>query len=186
MRRELQRQGFSETDPSQADLVLTHSGGIYLMPDTTRAELFIHLNCTTYMPFKVLIAAHHSKIAYDLRKRHAKRQWLRWLLAIAANAFYLCNIPRGLRMRKGFMESSKVMADLPSGHHVFIGGYGDGLSDPSAVLTSTLQHCTYVTIPDVGHDDCWREPELFMPTIQRFFEVTPRTQPAERVVQSYL
>jgi hypothetical protein len=166
MRRELRHRGLTETDPSQADLIITHSAGIYLLPGKTRAKLLIHLNCTTYMGYPALFAAHSAKIRRDFRQRRAKHQLLRWFLALAANSFYLLNIPRGLKMRKGFRASRQVLAKLPAGQHVFINGFDDGLSDAQTLLADTVQRHTYITIPAIGHDDCWRQPEILAPTIQ--------------------
>lgn len=167
MRRELKRRGFREAKPEVADIILTHSAGVYVLPPGVRAELFVHLNCATYLPVRRLLSAHWQKLRYDIHRRRAKNQLVRWFLAGMANVFYLFNIPHGLRMRPGFLHSDQVLANLPQGQHIFICGYQDGLSNPHELLSFTDQRHTYITIP-AGHDDCWREPETFIDTMEHF------------------
>ncbi len=168
MRQALAAMGYREAEPEKADILLTHSGGAYLLPSTTRAMLYVHINCTQYMSAQELLAAHRSKIRYDFKKRRADNQLLRWLLALGANGWYFLHIPRGLKMRQGFNRSEQVLGSLPTGRHVFICGKADKLSDPAILMRHTSQRHTYVSI-EGGHDDCWRQPEPYITAIRSLF-----------------
>lgn len=168
MRQILTAKGYAEVEPTEAEIVLTHSGGAYMLPATARAKLYVHFNCTQYMPLRELLAAHRSKIRYDFNKRRANKQLLRWLLALGANGWYFLHISRGLRMRLGFNRSEQLLGSLPTGQHVFICGKADRLSDSEILMRHTSQRHTYVSI-EGGHDDCWRQPEPYVSAIRSLF-----------------
>lgn len=169
MSQALTAAGYVETDPRQADIIITHSGGIYVVPSDIRAGLFAHIIITHYMPYGQLLAAHRRKVVYDFRLRWQRGQVWRGGLALLANGWYLLNITRGLATRRGFLHSGEVLADLPPGRHLFIGGINDGLSDASVIVRDTLSRHTYLSIY-AGHDDCWRTPEPYVQTLQTMID----------------
>lgn len=166
-RKQLESTGWQRVPEATADVIITHSGGLYLLPSKLRAKQFVHIHCTQNMPMKQLVVAHNSKIRYDMAKRRAKGayQTMRGLLNLGANGWYHLNLRRSLRMRTGFIDSDAFCANLPAGTHVFVCGLDDSLSEPSYFLQHTSANNIFVSV-EGGHDDCWREPERYVPTIQ--------------------
>jgi hypothetical protein len=161
MHRALRAAGYREAPIGQASVIITHSGGIYVLPAEARATTYLHLNVTHYMTYGQLLAAHRRKLGYDLRRRQRLGQTGRWLLAALTNGFYLLNLRHGLAMRRGFLRSAEVLATLPTGRHIFVGGIDDGLSDSTVILGESGGMHTYLSV-EAGHDDCWREPEPYV------------------------
>ena len=167
MRLALRAAGLTEAHPSQADVLVTHSGGVYVMPRDGQATYFVHINVTHCMPYRQLLAAHRRKVRYDLHARWQRggmTQLARGILAGLANVYYLTNLQRGLQMRRGFLRSSDFLATLPAGSHLFICGINDGLSDATAVMKEAGSGHAFLSIK-AGHDDCWRDPQPYVKAI---------------------
>ena len=97
LRQLLEKAGFSQAKPHEADVIITHSGGCYTVPKHTKATLFLHIN-PPYWPGKPLAASAREKLTYDFRLRRQRHQLKRWAISLGANGMYALNLRATLAM----------------------------------------------------------------------------------------
>lgn len=167
LRRVLEAAGFQPSQPHEADVVITHSGGCYIVPHDARAKLFLHIN-PPYWPSKPMLASAREKLVYDFRLRRQRHQLRRWAVSLAANGMYFLNPRQTLRMIWPYITAKRTFDKLPDSMHVFLRTHIDSYCDPKALLKVTGGKHSYLTLAG-HHDDCWREPEQYLKVIKSLY-----------------
>lgn len=167
LRQLLEKAGFTQAKPHEADIILTHSGGCYAVPKHTRAKLFLHIN-PPYWPGKPIARSAREKLAYDFRLRRQRHQLQRWAISLGANGLYALNLRNTLSMVWPYLRAQRTFSKLPQSMHVFIRTHIDSYCDPEALLKITGSQHSYLTLAG-HHDDCWREPEPYVQLIRSLY-----------------
>lgn len=167
LRHRLEAAGFAPAKATEADIVITHSGGCFAIPANTQAKLFLHIN-PSYWPGKSLIRSVREKVTYDFRLRRQHHQLHRWAMSLAANILYSLNLKHAARMARPYFQAAKSLSRLPDSTHVFIRTHIDSYCDPHALLRTTDTRHSYLTLAG-HHDDCWRDPEPYVKIVQALY-----------------
>ena len=160
LRKELQQAGFSVIhDAEQADVIIAHSGGCYLLPSASRAKQ-VFLIGYPYWPGRSLLTSIYLKFA-DLRQQHgilfATKAWL-------INGWFACNVIHDWWLIRGSHRRKDILTQPLSGRH-FIWNRYDSYCDPQAVLALATPNDTFISI-EGGHDDIWQNPTLYVHLLQ--------------------
>src|SRR5690242_14794905 len=93
-RRLLHTAGFEITnDPTQATILLGHSGGCFLIPKRPAAKLIIQIGIP-YWPGRSILRSLCLKIIDDLRDHHKGGSLRFWLRKTVWNSLYFWNMVR--------------------------------------------------------------------------------------------
>jgi hypothetical protein len=167
LRKLLEADGFLPAPATEADILIAHSGGSYVLPKLAQAKLVIHIN-PPHWPGKSLARSLAQKIAYDFRLYRQKHQLRRWLRTVVANACYTLNLKHTLSMMLPYAHAQRTYETLPAGKHVFIRTYIDSYCSPQALLKLIGDKHSFLTLAG-HHDDCWREPEPYLKVIRSLY-----------------
>lgn len=169
LRQLLEEAGFQPVDDTKdADIIIAHSGGSFIVPKHTAAKLFLHIN-PSYWPGKSLLRSLAQKLKYDFRLYRQRHQLNRWLATLAANIVYGLNLSRSLRMAWPYFHATRTLKSLSDdSKHIFIRSYIDSYCHPKALLEATDGQHNYLTLAG-HHDDCWREPEQYVQLIRSLY-----------------
>src|SRR5205814_9737296 len=84
-------------DACDADIVIAHSAGCFLVPNDTRATLVVLIGLT-FWPGKTLGSRGRQKIRMEYNLFRRKGQLGAWLVKTFWNGFYFWNVPQDLVM----------------------------------------------------------------------------------------
>lgn len=150
----------SEDIPTNADLIIAHSLGCFLVPENAKAK-YIVLIGPPYWPKRSVIKSLVLKLASEL-KSHRKASSIRWWgNKIMHNVWYIFSRPKNtvlgvIRRHPKYLPGSsdrKVILVRPS---------QDTLCHPDIFsLIGAERKYEFVEIKG-AHDDCWFEPKEYV------------------------
>jgi hypothetical protein len=164
----LQAGGYGlTTDIKAAECVITHSGGVLLLPsDLAGKTVLVTVPSTGYSGS--LAGAMIAKVAIDIKYSWQHKQVSFWFRKTAINLFYALNI---LRTFKLYLLNNKLGRTLPVCQAkrvaVLVQPHDPWSRDlPDAAIKS---HPTYIfaTVPG-HHDDIWSHPETYVSLLKKF------------------
>lgn len=167
LRRALEAAGFLPAKASEADIIVTHSGGIYALPKAAKAKLFLHINPSN-VSIASLVSAHAGKIRYDYRLSRQRHQTKQFATNLFANGMYMLNVRHNAHMLKGYMQATERLPLEAPTRHVFLRNHIDNLCNPGVLLQATDTAFSYLTLPG-HHDDCWRDPEPYVQLVKALY-----------------
>src|SRR4051812_17865495 len=92
--RELEKRGLRLTrDVQNADVIVAHSSGCYLVPKEIRAELILLIGLP-YWPERSLAAGIMYKLVAEMRHHRRDRSLIWWLNKLAHNTWYILTRPQ--------------------------------------------------------------------------------------------
>lgn len=166
LRAELQNRGFAVTkDARAADVIFAHSGGCFMVPEDARAKLILLVGIA-YWPKKPWLVCMAKKIWYDARHFRRERTLREWFRKTAANALYIGNVPRNLRMWHAWKRSGAIWR-LPAATTVAIRNCDDMFCTPELTELPFTENVRILELPG-QHDDCWINPEPYADVVQSY------------------
>jgi hypothetical protein len=153
----LEKRGYCQTGNAQvADILITHSGGVYLIPKTARAQTLLLVGIPCWPD--------RSIVSSILRKWWLEEKNVQWLQKMTYHLWYtLTGLPRLIRMYTGRRQHN-----LPSGagrRVVLVRNDQDVFLHPqSALELAKKQGWDYHQLPG-QHDDLWENPEPYVKLI---------------------
>ncbi len=162
LRTSLRAHGFHITrKPEEADIIIAHSGGIFLLPSNMRAELVMLIG-VPYWPGKRPIKSLLDKIRFELKNRSNSRYLIRKILF---NCIYIASKPiHHYRIwiswkKKRYPSSSEAsFLAVRNKHDVF--------TNHKDVLNLASDNNWNVVSLYGQHDDLWLNPENYIRLIK--------------------
>lgn len=147
-------------DPHQADIVLAHSGGCFLVPEDLPARQIVMIGLT-HWPGHSIIGALIKKNWRDFRFHRSEQKVATWIHKFSWNLIYFWNMPTNFRMLVGRRQ----------GHFwhvrnlVLIRNREDTFCTPHVTDLPFVHDPQYIELPD-QHDDLWLHPERYVAIIK--------------------
>jgi len=162
--RELARAGFQVThDPMNANIIIGHSGGCFLVPARSRAKIIIQIGLP-FWPNRSLPGSIWRKFISDLHSHHREGALHFWLRKTFWNVTYFWNIPANIRMLRGrrrgtlWRQGERTVVIRPS---------------MDTFCTSDVTALPFTSAPKIvelpgHHDQCWRDPAPYIAIIKTY------------------
>lgn len=161
-RAALKAKGYETIDDaSQADIIITHSGGCLLMPPTNRAKQIIHI-APYHWPGLPWTASMGHKLLDDLKTHHKEGELKFWSRKTFWNLVYTCNMRKNFRMIKNLSNKQRWRCAEKT---IVVRPRYDSFCIPDASAMPFKPGAAFVSIPG-HHDDCWRNPQPYIALIQ--------------------
>lgn len=142
-------------DAKQADIIIAHSAGCYLVPSGHQARVVLNVGYT-YWPGRRLLDSLRAKLAEEYRRTGL----FVWLKECTIHDLYALNFLHVRRLIKGWRAPEAYLKVL-EGTHIFIRNRDDPYSKPEAVLNAAGTEHTYISMHGY-HDHLWDEPESYV------------------------
>ena len=157
----LARAGYKVTkDAEQADILITHSGGCYLLPPTFRAKRIVHIG-PWYWPGRPWAVSGWQKFKHDFTSHHQEGELRFWLGKSLWNFVYLWNF-----RAFGMLRGKRLGTPWPYGAiTTIVRPAQDSFCTPDLANMPFTAPPTIRTMPGY-HDDCWRNPAPYIALIQ--------------------
>lgn len=163
LRSQLRSEGFKLVKNSaEADVIIAHSGGIFLLPKHLRAELVILVGIP-YWPEKHPSRSLRDKIRLELKNLNGLRYFLRKSLL---NCIYF--IIRPLHHFKIWRSWKRELYPFPHNEESFIAvrNKDDTFSKQNEVTELAANKSWNVVSLDGFHDDIWLNPDKYIQLIK--------------------
>lgn len=157
-RAALKAKGYSIiTDPAQADILITHSGGCLLLPDKIQAKQIIHI-APYQWPGKSWFACMSRKLLDDIHAHHREGELHFWARKTFWNFVYFWKMANNFRMQRTINQPTRwrygnITTVLRPRHDTFC--------TPDYRLLPFKPSATFISMPGY-HDDCWRNPKPYV------------------------
>jgi hypothetical protein len=161
LRPVLRAHGYELThDVTDADCIITHSGGVLELPtDLPGALVLIVVPSTGYAGSLVNAAIH--KIILDIKNAWRQHAMVFWLHKSLINAWYAANIMRLYSLYKKNKQLGHALPPCNAAKVVVIVQPHDPWSrDLPTETVQKNQAYAYLTIPG-QHDDIWAHPDIY-------------------------
>lgn len=148
--------GYRLAAVEEADVIVTHSAGAYLVPNGSdnKAVLLIGV---PFWPGRPLALRCVQKVWYDFLAH--KHQPLSWLRKTSWNIFYIISQPRhNFRLSHASRRKSNLAFPVQA---IIIRNKDDAFCTPE--VQAYFQN-KIIELPG-QHDDCWQNPEHYVPLI---------------------
>ncbi len=162
----LKAAGYTITnDVANADTILTHSGGAFLLPEKFRARHIIHIGIP-FWPDRWLLDSINRKFWSDLHRHHREGELHFWLKKTSWNLVYIWNFVANTRMLLGrargrlWRHGAITTVVRPS---------LDTFCTPNLELMPFTKPAKMVAVPG-HHDDCWRQPAPYIAILEGTYE----------------
>jgi hypothetical protein len=171
-RKLLRRKGFKvTTDPAHADIIVTHSGGVYYLPEQMEGKTLLIVAPTYWRPYGSLVKASLVKLIKEMRYAAMKGHFLAWLKKAAANGMYVVvKLPGSFGMWRAAKSGGLEMPVHKARRIGVVSHHGDSWSGyiEKVALDNYVPYCL---ISNCGsHDDIWLHPKDYVAVIQYLYE----------------
>jgi hypothetical protein len=169
-RRELADQGLKTTDqPEQADIILGHSGGCYLLPPANPDQLVVLIN-PPYWPGKLLVISALQSLWWNAETYTKENSYTFWAQKTFWNVVYtLAHLRKSIYIAKEAWQHGLQTA-LRSRRTLIIRSSHDPWLAPNAKqLLQQYADFQYKELKGV-HDDCWLHPSPYVEVIKSVYD----------------
>ena len=156
----LRQEGFTVVkNISEADVILTHSGGILELPAIPlRAKVFCITPSTGYA-YSLRSAAKH-KVRLDILHAIRTKSMGFWLKKTALNIWYGMNVLRGIRLYRAAKECGRDLPGINARRVMVVVQPSDPWSGNIPEGTIKKRPYSFVSVNGY-HDDLWRIPKTY-------------------------
>jgi hypothetical protein len=146
-------------DTEQADIILAHSVGCYLIPKQANAKVVLLIG-VPYWPGKPLIFRIWQKLVSDLKAHHNEGEVQFWIAKTVHNVWYVCRfLPRSISMMRAQIRHNFYSG---SGRVVALRNQDDPFCDPISIeRIARKQGWKYLSTSGI-HDECWLKPDTYL------------------------
>lgn len=161
LRQVLAKRGYSVTsDVRNADIILAHSGGCYLVPDKHKAKAVVYVGYT-YWPGRRLAESaramlHHERQAVQL---------LPWLRRSTLNLLCLMRLPHSIRLVRNWPNREAFLSTPRSCEQIFVRNRYDTYCEPNKLVEHASKLASFISLPG-GHNHIWEEPDIYADLLQ--------------------
>jgi hypothetical protein len=167
---ELVKQGFRMVDdPREADLVIAHSGGCFLLPRPKAGQLTVLMN-PPYWPGKPLIISSLQSLWWNAESFAKRGAFSFWLKKVFWNTWYIFRYPAKSRWIVRHARRDSLRLAISQRRTAIVRSNNDVWLTPDAVRTIG-EHAdfTYRELPGI-HDDCWLHPLPYIEVIKSIYD----------------
>jgi hypothetical protein len=150
-------------DPQQADVIVAHSGGCFILPKAHHAQLILLIGLP-YWPGKSIATALLEKIRLDISTHRQNRSLAQWLRKTTWNSWYFWNTANNRRMLLGKRTGEHWQAT----HAMLVRNRNDVTCTPDPEDLH-FEHPPALLSLFGQHDDCWIHPETYLAIIQAYY-----------------
>lgn len=160
--RALEYAGYRTTrNPYEADIIIAHSGGCFLVPNDLPAQQVIMIGLT-HWPGKSIVRALIEKNWADFRLHRRARNIRTWLHKFSWNLLYFWNMPHNVAMLRGRRRGDFWQAK----HVALIRNKEDSFCTPDIKSLPFVHAPKFVELPG-QHDDIWLHSERYTNIIKK-------------------
>lgn len=161
MVRLLRELGWQQVrNPRQADVVIAHSSGCYLLSRKLSGKRIILIGPPLW-PGRTLPESILRKLKEDLANSYSGR-YGGWLLKIAHNWWYIISRPLASWHAATRMRTEALPAIAGDNRVIIVRNRDDTFCHADiAKLAPGLADCVFLSMSG-GHDDCWTRPERYL------------------------
>lgn len=162
-RYELQKCGYKMSKPEEAEVIIAHSLGCYLVPPANMASQIILIGIP-HWPDKSLLKAVMHNLHGGLKNHARGTTMIWWLKKLMHNWWYVLRYPK---MTSHIGSSIKLdkLPDAKDRRVVVVRNHEDTFSHPDIqLMLPQSNRYEFVDIPG-DHEDCWLHPERYIPLI---------------------
>jgi hypothetical protein len=156
LRAALRGQGLKIVGLDEADVILAHSAGCYLVPEQARAKIILHIGYT-YWPGRKLM----TSLKYLLAAEYHQYGLLLWLVRCAINDLYMLNLAQTIRTVRSWGTRGTYLDRHHQARLVFIRNRDDSYTHPDALWSLAGTNHTSITLPG-SHNHIWDDPEPYV------------------------
>lgn len=159
LRRSLHAAGHTVTTKAEdADVIIAHSGGCFLLPARTSARVIILVGLP-YWPERHPLANLPRKIIQDMRTAG-------WLQKTLANSYYLVTRPdRWLKMWRNWEKAMYPSYDLAT--IITVRNESDVFQNPVELAKFAFNQGWHTHFLPGEHDDLWSNPQPYVELINK-------------------
>lgn len=168
----LGQAGFDITsDVSQADIIITHSGGVCYLPRDVKGKTVLIVAPTYWRKGKPLVHTALDKIQKEARAALRNRHLGRWLVKCYINTLIAWGkLPTSVRMYKKVKNAGLTMP-LHNAHKVGVISYHEDAWSGYIEEIVVDNYPNYCLISSTkSHDDLWLHPKDYVAVIQYLYE----------------
>lgn len=157
----LQKADYKVTiDAAEADVILAHSGGCFVVPRSNRSSVILLTGLPTHKG-RALRRHIVKKVRHDTRNSIGQGASLK----LFWNLFYIVTRP-GYHFS---MWRNSRIESLPTGSHIaVVNNLEDLLSEPGELEKLSKKNGWNIIDLPGGHDDLWNDPKPYIDMISRF------------------
>lgn len=165
-RKLLHKAGYIQANsPEKADIIIAHSAGCRLLPETSKPKLliFVGMPLTRETPYETFKKARRSNVINMIRDFNFLR-----MLSIGFISFYYGMFQP--RRNRAIIRGAKtpVVMNLVCSHTIFIANRDDPWPDPAQLPDYAMQHnWTFIGLTG-SHDDIWEHEDHYLDIINHY------------------
>ena len=148
-------------DPRNADIIVAHSGGCFLLPDDLEGKLIFQIGLP-YWPGKPWLVATWQKVRLELQVYRGRKQLRSWVIKWLQHIRYAFNVPAFWRMVRN-RDTDKPWNNAY--RQVIVRNRDDAYSSPSLLDIIFRGPRVFISLPG-GHDDIWQNPKPYVDLLQ--------------------
>jgi hypothetical protein len=172
LRQLLQRMGFDVIDdPKKADIIITHSGGAYYLPDDLEGKTVLLVAPTYWRKKDSLVLSSLIKLYKEAWQAIRKQYLGLWLEKSCMNALYAFgDVPSSVRMYRKAKLAGRIFPLCNARRVGIISQRGDTWSGHLEDIV-VADYSRYCLISNSGsHDNLWIHPKDYAAVIQYLHE----------------
>lgn len=160
------KQGFVfSNNINKADIIFAHSGGCYLVPVNTKANLIV-LNGLPYYPDESILKSVVQKVKYDYFQKKRSNDIGYWLYKTIWNSYYMLRHPvKGYYMFKGW--KNKTLPDGSDRRIIVIRNKYDPFSTADYCRQLARDYKWQFEEMPGAHDEVWDDPAPYVEIINK-------------------
>lgn len=162
-RSRLKKRGIAEAKAEQADIIIAHSSGCYLVPNENKAKLIVLIGLP-YWPKRSLITSGVINTALGLKYHRAGGSVTWWLNKLSHNFWYMLARPSATY----YAYAKHSASHLPDGKNkkvLLVRNKNDAFCHPDIQkLLPKTKNYKLVEMPG-DHEHCWLHPEKYIELI---------------------
>lgn len=157
LRQELRQLGFSITKkPAEADIIIAHSGGCYMLPKQSQAKIVLLIG----LPYNKTL--HPSKSLLKKVRHDSKDYW--WYKNLLFNSLYLFTHPiKWFRMWLVWKQS--FIPGIETKQVIAVRNNDDPFVHPTDIVDLASDKGWRLKNLPGTHDDIWRNPQPYLDTL---------------------
>lgn len=161
---ELARNGFDIVSPNRAQIIITHSGGIYLLQASFPVQLLV-VNGLPNMSRTKTLSKLHTKIINDYRHHKEQDKLKAWRTKTSYNMIYFVRHPI-LWSKMLAKLNPDNLSKLKARRVLVVNNSDDVFNDQRAVKELSRKYgWEYKAVPG-QHDDLWHNPKKYIDIIK--------------------
>lgn len=144
----------------QADVIIAHSSGCYLVPKNIKAKLIILIGLP-YWPGRSLASSDAKKLISEIRYHRRNKNTFWWLNKIMHNIWYIFTRPH----KSLYIFTRHSASSLPDGNKyktILVRPTDDTFCHPEIMkILKPAKSYAFIDI-NGAHDDCWLNPKPYI------------------------